>query len=132
MDPATLAGAAIAASLPYLISLGKEAAKGAAGAAGKSVWEWLKGRLGSDSKDVQDLEKDPDDQDNQEVLEAALKKYLRRNEGEVAALASLLQQTGHLTVTGDVTATQGAAAGRDMVGNTITISVNDPKPKSGR
>jgi hypothetical protein len=37
LDPATLAGAAIAAALPYLISFGKEALKEGAGAAGKGI-----------------------------------------------------------------------------------------------
>ena len=60
MDPiATLAATAIAASLPHLMSLGKEAAKGAAGAAGKSIWEWVRDKLGSDAKDVRDLESEP-------------------------------------------------------------------------
>ena len=49
LDPATLSVAAIAAALPYVVELGKEAAKSAAGAAGKSVWEWVKGKLTSEA-----------------------------------------------------------------------------------
>jgi hypothetical protein len=47
LDPATLAAAAIGAASSYLVALGKEAAKSAAGEAGKSVWQWLKGKLTS-------------------------------------------------------------------------------------
>ena len=50
LDPATLSLAAIAAALPYVVELGKEAAKSAAGAAGKSVWEWVKGKLTSEAR----------------------------------------------------------------------------------
>lgn len=61
MDPASLAAAAIAAAAFYLAELGKEAAKSAAGAAGKSVWEWIKGKLTSAGREdaVKDLRMPP-------------------------------------------------------------------------
>ncbi len=43
MDPVTLAAAAVSFVTPYLVDFGKDAAKGAAEDAGKSVWGWIKG-----------------------------------------------------------------------------------------
>jgi hypothetical protein len=96
MDPATLAAAAIAASLPYLISLGKEAAKGAAGAVGKSVWEWVKGKLTSEAgkEAVKDLESGPEDSDNRKAAEATLSKLLKSDPSVLSELAQLLERTG--------------------------------------
>jgi len=134
MDPVTLATAAVSAALPYLVKLGKEAAKGAAGAAGKSVWEWMTGKLTSESgkEAVRDLEAKPDDPINRSALEAALSKYLRSDKDAADQLTSLLKQSGAFSVGGDniVTANTGAAAGRDMTGNTITITAAGSKPKA--
>src|SRR6266849_1297474 len=65
MDPATLAATAIAATLPYITALGKEAAESAASAAGKSIWEWVKGKLTSAAGQevVEDLQSGPEDAD---------------------------------------------------------------------
>jgi hypothetical protein len=96
MDPATLAATAIAAALPYVAALGKEAAKSAAGAAGKSVWEWVKGKLTSDVGKgvVKDLENDPHDADNRKAAEAALSKLLKSDPGALSELAQLLEKAG--------------------------------------
>ncbi len=93
MDPATLSVAAIAAAL---VALGKEAAKSAAGAAGKSVWEWVKGKLASEAgkEVVKDLEKDPHDADNRKAAEAALSKLLKSDRGALSELAQLLEKAG--------------------------------------
>jgi hypothetical protein len=125
MDPATLATTAIAAALPYLLALGKEGAKAAAGAAGKSVWEWVKGKLTSEAgKEVaHDLESGPDDIDNRKAAEAALSKLLRNDHGAASELRSLLVQVGAMSVQGDVTVTAthgGVAAGGSIIGSTIT------------
>jgi hypothetical protein len=96
LDPATLAVAAITAALPYVVALGKEAAKGAAGAAGKSVWEWVTGKLTSaaGTEAVKDLEKAPDDADNRKAAEAALSKLLKADPGALSELAQLLEKAG--------------------------------------
>src|SRR5258707_15461661 len=95
-DPATLAVAAITAALPYVVALGKEAAKGAAGAAGKSVWEWVTGKLTSAAgqEAVKDLEKAPHDADNRKAAEAALSKLLKSDPNALSELAQLLENTG--------------------------------------
>jgi hypothetical protein len=125
MDPATLVATAIAAALPYLVALAKEGATGAAGAAGKSVWEWVKGKLSSEAgkEAVRDLEADPADATNRRALEVALSKLLRDDKGSVSELRSLLIQAGAMSVQGDitVTATHGSvAAGGSIIGSTIT------------
>jgi hypothetical protein len=96
LDPATFAAAAIAAAIPYIVALGKEAAKSAAGAAGKSVWEWVTGKLTSPAgtEAVRDLEKAPDDADNRKAAEAALSKLLKADPGALAELAQLLEKAG--------------------------------------
>jgi hypothetical protein len=96
LDPATLAAAAIAAALPYVVALGKEAAKGAAGAAGKSVWEWVKGKLTSEAgkEAVKDLENAPQDAVNRQAAETALAKLLRSDPGALSELTQLLEKAG--------------------------------------
>jgi hypothetical protein len=91
MDPVTLAATAMTAAKPYVAILGKEAAKGAAWAVGKSVWEWVKGKLPS-GKDVKDLESDPDDPANQMAVQAALVKLLRSDPSARSELEQLLNK----------------------------------------
>ena len=96
MDPVTLAAAAIAAAIPYVVALGKEAAKSAAGEAGKSVWQWVKGKLTSPAgkEAVNDLENAPHDAVNRTAAEAALSKLLKTDPGALAELAQLLEKAG--------------------------------------
>jgi hypothetical protein len=96
MDPATVATAAIVAALPYIAALGKEAAKGAAGAAGKSVWEWVKSKLTSEAgkEAVKDLECNSEDADNRKAAEAALSKFLKSDSNALSELAHLLKNAG--------------------------------------
>lgn len=126
MDPATLAVTAIAAALPYVAVLGKEAAKSAAGVAGKSVWEWVKGKLTSDAgkEVVRDLENGPDDTDNRKAAEAALSKLLRSDPNALSELAQLLVKAG-ATSTG---LTANVVGNKNIVsqasGSGITQSIN--------
>jgi hypothetical protein len=101
MDPTMAATTAIGVALPYLAMLGKKAAESAAGAAGKSAWEWLKGKLTSEAgkEVVKDLESAPDDVDNRKAAEAALSKFLRSDRRALSELAQLLKEVG---VTGTV------------------------------
>jgi hypothetical protein len=101
MDPATLATTAIAAALPYVTVLGKEAAKSAAGAAGKSIWEWVKNKLTSaaGNQAVNDLENGPYQADNRKAAEAALSKFLRSDPNAVTELARILDQVGATSAT---------------------------------
>jgi hypothetical protein len=96
MDPVTLAAAAVSFVTPYLIDLGKEAAKGAAGESGKSVWEWIKGKLTSaaGAEAVDDAERDPAKSTNVKGLEAALAKLLDADPGAAKALEELLKKSG--------------------------------------
>ena len=89
MDPLTVAVAAITAAMPYVAALGKEAAKGAAGAAGKSVWEWVKGKLTSETgkEAITDLEIAPDDAANHMAVTAALTKLLKSDASALSELA---------------------------------------------
>ena len=88
--------AAITASLPYLIAVGKDAAKGAAGAAGKSVWEWVKSKMTTEAGNevMKDLEGGPEDSNNRKAAEAALSKLLRSDSNMLSELAQLLERAG--------------------------------------
>jgi hypothetical protein len=124
MEPATLAATAIAAALPYLLTLAKEGAKGAAGAAGKSVWEWVTGKLTSEAgkEVVRHLQAEPADATNRHAVEAALSKLLRNDGGAASELRSLLIEASAMSVQGDftVTATHGSVAvGGSIIGSTI-------------
>jgi hypothetical protein len=124
MDPITLATTALNASLPYLLVLAKKVATETAGAAGKSVWEWVKSKLSSEAgkEAVRDLEADPDDATNRRAVEVVLSKLLRGDGVATSELQSLLLRAGAMSVHGDitVTATHGSvAAGGNMIANTI-------------
>jgi len=99
MDPAMLAAAAIALVGPYLLSLGKEAAKGAAGEAGKSVWAWIKGKLISPAgaEAVTGAESKPQEPENLQMLQAALTKVLRADPDAARALEDMLREKGAST-----------------------------------
>jgi broad specificity phosphatase PhoE len=133
MDPATIAATAIGVALPYVADLGKEAAKSVAGEAGKSVWEWVKGKLASDAgkEVVQDFESSPGDSDNRKAAEAALSKLLKSDASARADLVSLLERAGALSGgTVVLTATHGAViSGGNMVGNTITTAASQPETR---
>jgi hypothetical protein len=92
MDPASLAAAALAAAVPYLLGLGKVAADEGAKAAGKTVFDWIKGKLTSASgkEAVEGLEKAPDKERNQLKLKIALEETLEADPEAAVALAKLL------------------------------------------
>lgn len=96
MDPATLAAAAVSFVTPYLIQLGKEAAKGAAGEAGKSVWTWIKGKLISPAgaAAADDAEAAPQEPENIQALQATLTKALKADPDAAKALKDLLKTSG--------------------------------------
>jgi hypothetical protein len=127
MDPATLATAAIAASLPYLIAVGTEAAKGAAGAAGKSVWEWVRGKLASEAgkEVVKDLESGPEDSDNRKMAEATLSKLLKSDPNALSELARLLERAGATSTT----MTANLVGNENIVGQasgSASVAINTP------
>ena len=126
MDPATLAAAAIAAALPYVVALGKEAAKGAAGAAGKSVWEWVKGKLTSPAgtEAVKDLENAPDDADNRKAAEAALSKLLKADPGALSELAQLLEKAGVTSTVQTANVVGDGSIVGQVSGSGNTVSIN--------
>jgi hypothetical protein len=99
MDPAALAAAAISLVGPYLIQLGKEAAKSAAGEAGKSVWAWIKGKLVSPlgAAAVAEAEHAPQEPENMQALQAALTKALKADPDAAKALEEMLQKHGAST-----------------------------------
>jgi hypothetical protein len=132
MEPATLAATAIAAALPYLLTLGKEGVKGAASEAGKSIWEWVKRKLISPAgqEAVRDLEGDPNNSINRQAIEIALSKLLHKDESATQELRSMLAQVDAMSVQGDVSvnATHGGiAVGGSMIGSTATTGVSKPK-----
>jgi hypothetical protein len=88
--------AAIDAALPYVASLGQEVAKATAAAAGKSIWEWIKGRLtsGHGKEAVEDLEKTPGDGASRKIAEGVLAKFLQSDPAALAELAQLLDKAG--------------------------------------
>jgi hypothetical protein len=134
LDPATLAAAAIAAALPYVVALGKEAAKSAAGEAGKSVWQWVKGKLTSAAgqEAVKDLENAPNDADNRKAAEAALSKLLKADPGALSELAQLLEKAG---VTSTVQTANVVGDGNivgQVAGSGNTVSINTPPVKPSK
>jgi hypothetical protein len=132
LDPATLAAAAIAAALPYVVALGKEAAKGAAGAAGKSVWEWVTGRLTSAAgkEAARDFENAPDDADNRKAAEAALSKLLKADPGALSELAQLLESAGVTSTvqTANVVGDDNIVGQVSGSGNTVSINRGTTSP----
>jgi len=96
MDPVTLAAAAVSFVTPYLVALGKEAAKSAAGESGKSVWDWVKGKLVSPAgaEAVSDAERDPKDPTNAQALQLALTKALKADPDAAKTLETMLKQAG--------------------------------------
>jgi hypothetical protein len=96
MDPVTLAAAAVSFVTPYLLDLGKEAAKSAAGESGKSVWGWIRGKLttAAGAEAVSDAESDPKDSANAQALQAALTKALKADPDAAKALEDLLKASG--------------------------------------
>jgi hypothetical protein len=145
MDPATIATTAVGVALPYIADLGKEAAKSAAGEAGKSVWQWVKGKLTSEaSKEaIKDLESDPGDAANRMALQAALTKHLKADPNALSELTGLIAGPVGLDINrfdalgvelGDITVTEGTGArftdtrvlGTFKAGG---IHVGDPSPK---
>ncbi len=96
MDPASLAAGAVALVTPYLLDFGKDAAKEAAESAGKSVWDWIKGKLTSPAgaEAVADAESAPEKPENAQALQAALIKALTKDPDAATALAKLLSDHG--------------------------------------
>jgi hypothetical protein len=96
MDPVTLAAAAVSFITPYLLDLGKEAAKSAAGESGKSVWDWIKGKLTSPAgaEAVGDVERDPKEPTNAQALQLALTKALKADPDAAKGLEDLLKKSG--------------------------------------
>jgi hypothetical protein len=127
MDPASVAAAAIIAAKPYIVTSGKEAAKGAAWGAGKSVSEWVKAKLTSQTgKDaIRDLESGPDDTANQMALQAALMKLLRSDPSVLSELAQLLDEPGATTATANIVGSQNFVA--QGSGSRITRSISRDK-----
>jgi hypothetical protein len=118
MDPASLAATAMTVVSPYLAEFGADAAKEVASSAGKSVWDWITGKLTSPAGQevVADMARAPAEPENAQALQAALTKALKDPQA-LAALAKLLGERGvtvstqTATVTGDSNKTAQASGG---------------------
>lgn len=134
MEPATLAATALAAALPYVAAIGKEAAKSAAGAAGKSIWEWVKGKLTSEAgkEALQDLEKGPEDSDNRKAAEAALSKLLKSNPATLSELAQLLETAGAASTAQTANVVGDENIVTQAAGSGISVSVNRGPSRTGK
>jgi len=95
-DPVTLSTNALEIVATYLIDVGKDAAKATAQGMGKSLWDWIKGKLTTPAgvEAVGDLEAAPDEATNVKAVEAALAKVLKANSASGEELAKLLQSAG--------------------------------------
>jgi hypothetical protein len=95
MDPASLAATALGVVSPYLAQFGADAAKEVASSAGKSVWDWIKGKLTSAAgrEAVADMARAPAEPENAQALQAALTKALKDPQA-LAAFAELLGKQG--------------------------------------
>jgi hypothetical protein len=96
MDSITLAGTAVALVAPYLAEGGKELAKKVGGEAGQRIvklYDRVKAKLtASGAEALADLEKQPQDADNQAVLRVQLKKALEADPAFRAELATLVEE----------------------------------------
>ena len=127
IEPVT-AAAAVALIAPYLAKMGEKAAEKAGEAsveaAGK-VFGWLRAKLSGRAREaLDDLEKSPDDADNQADLRKQLAKAMEADPSLVDELRALLpddaQDGGSMTQT-----VSGPGAKASQVrgsGNTTTIS----------
>jgi hypothetical protein len=130
VEPVTLAATALAAATPYLIELGKDAAKAVASGAGKSVWDWIKGKLTSPAGQevVAELEKAPAESLNVKAVEVALAKLLKAEPASLEELTKLLQSAGvsiasqSATIVGD-----NNAVGQASGGSSVTIGQRERK-----
>jgi hypothetical protein len=125
MDPLTLAAAAVSFITPYLLDLGKEATKSAAGESGKSVWTWIKGKLISPAgaEAVGDVERDPKDPTNAQALQVALAKALKADPDAAKALEDLLKESGaSLTSQSANVAGDNNNVGQASGGSSVNIS----------
>lgn len=124
MDPATLAAAAVSFVAPYLLSLGKEAAKSAAGEGGKSVWNWIKDKLigSAGAAVVVDAEAAPQEPENMQMLQAALTKALKADPDAAKALADLLKASGAPLSSQTANVIGNNKVGQASGGSSVTIS----------
>jgi len=124
MDPVALAAAAVSFVTPFLLNLGKEAAKGAAGEAGKSVWSWIKGNLTSPlgAAAVKEVEK-AQEPENLQALQAALTMALKADPDSAKALEHLLKTSGaSLSSQSANVVGCGNKVGQASGGGTVTIT----------
>jgi hypothetical protein len=96
---------------------------------GKTVWDWVKGKLTSPGGQevIADLERNPKDDDNRKAAEAALSKFLKSDTSAMNDLARLLKEAGVTAVTQSATTIgndnlTAQAAGTDI---TFTIGKHD-------
>jgi hypothetical protein len=129
MDPATLAGSAVALVAPYLVEGGKELAKKVGGEAGDRIvelYDKLKAKLtGGGADSLADLEKQPRDADSQAALRVQIKKALEADpafRAELEKLVGEIQETGGdritklvANVTGDRNVTTQIAGSGNVV-----------------
>ncbi len=110
---------------PYLIDLGKEAAKSAAKEWGKSVWDWIKGKLttATGTEAVGDVERDPKDPTNAQALQLALTKALKADPDAAKALEDLLKKSGASLSSQTVTVTGNANKVIEQVSNGSSATI---------
>ena len=125
MDPVTLSAAAISLVTPYLVRFGTSVASSAAEDAGKSVWEWIKGKLTSPAgvEAVADAETAPEKSENKQALQAALTKFLVKEPDAANRLAELLQGNA-ASISGQTAITTGDnnKTGQASGGSTVNVS----------
>jgi len=144
LDTESRALEAIDAALPYVAILGQEAAvigheaaKSAAVAAGKAIWEWVAGRLtsGFGPAAVQALEKRPDDTDNRQAVGIALSQYLKSNPAALAELGQLLEKAGVTSATQTANVSGGGNVVTQVAGSGNNVSIGATRtgkpPKAG-
>ena len=121
----------VGAALGYLVKSIKES-KGAEKAADEmstAVWEWIRPIFLTDDKEdeaLTDLKNEPDDADNQKMVEAMMKKYLKKNPEKAAALEAALKaeeaQTGFSP--GSVNIINQGKVGKQVNNSTIQGDLN--------
>jgi len=127
IEPASLTASAVALLIPYLTTLGTEAAKAggeAVVAGGRRLLGWLKERLTGKARDaLAELEKAPADEAERGVFEARLKQALATDPALLEGLRALLAELPKAATAQTMTFTGDANKGAQTAGDDNEVNI---------
>ena len=122
MDPATIATAVVTFLIPLLAEGGKSAAKKGGEALVAALERRFKEKPAAQEA-LEDVKKDPQDEDLQAALRVQLKKLLAADEAFRAELTQLLEQLKSTSGGGVLAQGEGAVAAQTVGGSIVTGGV---------